>query len=370
MVDHPAKKPKILSSNSEVDPNRKIALITGITGQDGSYLAEFLLSKGYIVHGIIRRSSSFNTYRIEHLYQDPHVKGRTLILHYGDLTDSTNLISIISKVKPKEVYNLGAQSHVKVSFDLAEYTANTDGLGTLRLLDAILSSGIKDIRFYQASTSELYGGVQSSAQNEKTPFYPRSPYAVAKQFAYWIVVNYREAYKLHASNGILFNHESPRRGPTFVTRKITRAAARIKLGKQDCLYLGNLEAKRDWGHAKDYVRGMWMMLQQENPDDYVLGTGETHTVREFVEKSFAHLGMPVRWKGKGVDEVGIDTSTGKVVVRIDPGYFRPTEVDYLQSDPSKARKVLGWKPEISFEELVKEMTEQDLKMAQEGNEKD
>jgi GDPmannose 4,6-dehydratase len=349
----------------------KVALITGITGQDGSYLAEFLLKKGYIVHGIIRRSSSFNTGRIEYLYEDPHVTRRHLVLHYGDLTDSTNLTSILSKVQPDEIYNLAAQSHVKVSFDMAEYTADVDALGCLRLLDAILSTGLTNkVKFYQASTSELYGGIYREPQNEKTPFYPRSPYAVAKQFAFWTVVNYREAYGLHASNGILFNHESPRRGPTFVTRKITRAVARIKAGKQKELFLGNLNAKRDWGHAKDYVRGMWMMLQQEKPDDFVIATGETHSVREFVEKAFAVVGINVKWQGEGVDEVGINSATGEVIVKIDPRYFRPTEVEFLLGDPTKAKKTLGWELEISFEQLVKEMVEKDIEFFEKGKEYD
>jgi len=347
---------------------QKRALITGITGQDGSYLTEFLLKKGYQVHGIIRRSSSFNTGRIEHLYQDPHVDKRNLVLHYGDMTDSTNLMGIVTKVKPDEVYNLAAQSHVKVSFDMAEYTADVDGLGTLRLLDAILSADMKHTKFYQASTSELYGGIYKEPQNEKTPFYPRSPYAVAKQFAYWSVINYREAYKIHASNGILFNHESPRRGPTFVTRKITRAIARIKAGKQDEIYLGNLNAKRDWGHARDYVRAMWMMLQQSEPGDYVIGTGETHSVREFVEKSFECIGIKVSWKGEGLDEVGFDTKTGKELVKVDPRYFRPTEVEFLWADPAKAKKSFGWAPEISFGELVKEMVEKDIEFLAQGKE--
>jgi len=351
------------------NPGQKRALITGITGQDGSYLAEFLLKKGYQVHGIIRRSSSFNTGRIEHLYQDPHVNKRDLVLHYGDLTDSTNLMGIVAKVKPHEVYNLAAQSHVKVSFDMAEYTGDVDALGTLRLLDAILSAGLTDqVKFYQASTSELYGGIYREPQNEKTPFYPRSPYAVAKQFAYWTVINYREAYNIHASNGILFNHESPRRGPTFVTRKITQAVAKIQVGKQDCLYLGNLNAKRDWGHARDYIRAMWIMLQQEKPDDYVISTNETHSVREFVEKSFKVIGIDIEWKGEGIDEVGLDKKTGKALVKVDARYFRPTEVEFLLGDRSKAEKVLGWKPEISFEELVREMVESDIKALSLGRE--
>jgi len=340
---------------------QKRALITGITGQDGSYLTEFLLKKGYQVHGIIRRSSSFNTGRIEHLYQDPHVDKRNLVLHYGDLTDSTNLMGIVTRVKPDEVYNLAAQSHVKVSFDMAEYTADVDALGTLRLLDALLSAGLaSQVKFYQASTSELYGGIYREPQNEKTPFYPRSPYAVAKQFAYWTVINYREAYNIHASNGILFNHESPRRGPTFVTRKITQAVARIKAGKQDCIYLGNLNAKRDWGHANDYIRAMWMMLQQDKPDDFVISTGETHAVREFVEKAFHYIGITINWRGEGLEEVGFDVKTGKELVKVDPRYFRPTEVEFLLGDYTKAKNTFGWKPEISFEELVKEMVEKDI----------
>jgi len=352
-----------------METKQKKALITGITGQDGSYLAEFLLKKGYQVHGIIRRSSSFNTGRIEHLYQDPHVDRRNLTLHYGDLSDSTNLVGIISKVRPDEIYNLAAQSHVKVSFDMAEYTADVDGVGTLRLLDAILSAGLdKTVRFYQASTSELYGGIYKEPQSEKTPFYPRSPYAVAKQFAYWIVVNYREAYKIHANNGILFNHESPRRGPTFVTRKITRAVARIKAGKQDVLFLGNLHSKRDWGHAKDYVRAMWMMLQRETPDDFVIGTGEAHSVKEFVEKAFEVVGIHIHWKGEGLDEVGFDATSGKELVKVYPRYFRPTEVDFLLADPAKAKTVFGWTPEISFEQLVREMVEKDVEFLAQGKE--
>jgi len=347
----------------------KIALITGITGQDGSYLAEFLLKKGYIVHGIIRRSSSFNTGRLEYLYEDPHVTKRHLVLHYGDLTDSTNLTSILSKVQPDEIYNLGAQSHVKVSFDMAEYTADTDALGTLRILDAILSTGLtKKVKFYQASTSVLYGGIYREPQNEKTPFYPRSPYAVAKQFAYWITVNYREAYNLHASNGILFNHESPRRGPTFVTRKITRAVARIKAGKQKELFLGNLHSKRDWGHARDYIKAMWLMLQQEKPEDYVIATGETHSVKEFVEKAFAVVNIKVRWEGEGVDEVGINADTNEIIVKVDPRYFRPTEVEFLLGDPTKAKNQLGWVLETSFEQLVKEMVEKDIEFFEKGKE--
>ena len=344
----------------------KKALITGITGQDGSYLTELLLDKGYEVHGIIRRSSSFNTRRIDHLYQDPHVRDAQLFLHYGDLTDSTNIARIIEKYTPDEIYNLGAQSHVRVSFDCPEYTADTDAMGTLRLLDAIKDSQVKT-RFYQASTSELFGLVQEVPQTEKTPFYPRSPYAVAKMYGFWIVKNYREAYNLHASNGILFNHESPRRGETFVTRKITMAVARIHRGLQDCFYMGNIDAKRDWGYAKDYVKMMWMMLQQDQPDDYVVATGEMHTVREFIEKSFAHVGRAIEWKGKGVDEVGIDTTTGKTVVRIDPRYFRPAEVEQLLGNPAKAAKQLGWVPEVKFEELVKIMTDGDLRLLDDPN---
>jgi len=350
----------------QLSPRRKVALITGITGQDGAYLAEFLLNQQYEVHGIIRRSSSFNTGRIIHIYEHPHLKNRHLILHYGDLTDSTNLIHVLAKVRPEEIYNLAAQSHVKVSFEMAEYTTNVDGLGALRLLDAMLSSGLKASRFYQASTSELYGGIYREAQSESTPFHPRSPYAIAKQLAFWFVVNYREAYGLHASNGILFNHESPRRGPTFVTRKITRAAARIVAGKQELLYLGNLNSKRDWGHAKDYVKAMWLMLQQPKGDDFVIASGETHSVREFAEKAFAVVGIPIRWEGEGVHEVGINEKNGKVVIRVDPRYFRPTEVDYLLGDCSKAKNVLKWVPEISFDALVKEMVERDVELVKQG----
>ncbi|KIY49846.1 GDP-mannose 4,6-dehydratase [Fistulina hepatica ATCC 64428] len=343
---------------------RKVALISGITGQDGSYLTELLLQKGYVVHGIVRRSSSFNTGRLHHLYEDQHESLGKFKLHYGDLSDSTNLVYIIAQVQPTEVYNLGAQSHVKVSFEMAEYTGDVDGLGTLRLLDAIRTCGLeKHVRFYQASTSELYGKVVETPQSETTPFYPRSPYGVAKLYAYWIVVNYREAYGLFSCNGILFNHESPRRGRTFVTRKITRAAADISLGKQACLYLGNLDAQRDWGHARDYVEGMWRMLQQPEPGDYVLATGETHPVREFVNKAFAHVGMKLRWSGEGVNEQAVDIATGKVVVKVDPGYFRPAEVELLWGNPTKAEKVLGWKRKVAFNELVKEMVEADLEMA-------
>lgn len=346
---------------------RKVALITGITGQDGSYLAELLLSKGYTVHGIIRRASIFNTGRIEHIYRDAHETGVKIFLHYGDLCDATNLITIIANVRPTEIYNLGAMSHVKVSFDLPEYTVDCDGVGVLRLLDAIRACGLEDeVKFYQASTSELYGKVQAIPQSETTPFYPRSPYAVAKQYAYWILVNYREAYGMKLYNGILFNHESPRRGRTFVTRKITAAVANIHYGKEKCLYLGNIDAKRDWGHARDYVEGMWMMLQTDKPDDFVLATGETHTVREFVEKSFAVIDIKIKWKGPTgtIHEVGVDVDNeDRVLVRIDPNYFRPTEVDILLGDPTKAKKTFGWAPKISFDDLVKEMVEEDLILA-------
>jgi GDPmannose 4,6-dehydratase len=341
----------------------KKALITGITGQDGSYLAELLLEKGYEVHGIIRRSSSFNTARIDHIYQDPHEKGARLKLHYGDLTDSSNLSRLLEKIGPVEIYNLAAQSHVKVSFEVPEYTAETTALGTLRLLDAIKDVGIRP-RFYQASTSEMYGKVQEVPQTEKTPFYPRSPYGAAKLYAFWMVVNYREAYDLFGCNGILFNHESPRRGPRFVTRKITRAVARIKLGMQDCLYLGNLNAKRDWGFAPEYVEAMWTMLQQDTPDDYVLATNEAHTVREFVDLAFAEAGMEVVFEGTGVDEVAKTKQDGRIVMRIDPGYFRPTEVDLLIGDYSKAKEKLGWSPKVTFRELVSVMVKADLKRAQ------
>lgn len=344
--------------------NPKIALITGITGQDGSYLAEFLLGKGYIVHGIKRRASLFNTARVDHLYQDPHIDHRNFVLHYGDLTDTSNLVRILQQVQPDEVYNLGAQSHVAVSFESPEYTADVDAMGPLRLLEAIRILGLeKKTRFYQASTSELYGLVQEIPQKETTPFYPRSPYGVAKLYAYWITVNYREAYGLYACNGILFNHESPIRGETFVTRKITRAVARIEVGIEDTLYLGNLEAKRDWGHAKDYVEGMHLIMQADKPDDFVLATGETRSVREMVELSFREVGREIEWRGKGVDEIGIDRSSGKTVVRIDPTYFRPTEVDILVGDASKANRVLGWKPKRTFGQLVHEMVASDLKDA-------
>lgn len=340
----------------------KVALITGITGQDGSYLAEQLLEKGYTIHGMIRRSSSFNTGRIDHLYNDPSIHGSRLFLHYGDLTDSSNLNRILERTAPDEVYNLAAQSHVKVSFDVPEYTSEVDALGTLRFLDAIKEVGLRDkTRFYQASTSELYGKVQAVPQDEKTPFYPRSPYGVAKIYGFWMVVNYREAYGIHASNGILFNHESPRRGATFVTRKITIAAARIKLGQQEQLHLGNLNAKRDWGFAPEYTEGMWRILQQEKPDDYVLATNETHTVREFVQLAFEHVGMPLEFEGEGEKEVGIDRRTGKIVVAVDPRYYRPTEVDLLIGNPAKAEAKLGWKPKTLFSDLVRIMAEADLK---------
>ena len=343
----------------------KKALITGITGQDGAYLGELLLKKGYEVHGIKRRASLFNTDRIDHLYQDPHETGRRFILHYGDLTDSTNLIRIIQQVQPLEIYNLAAQSHVQVSFETPEYTANADALGALRILEAIRILGLEEkTKFYQASTSELYGFVQEVPQNERTPFYPRSPYAVAKLYAYWITVNYREAYGIFACNGILFNHESPIRGETFVTRKITRGLARIKLGFQDCLYLGNLEGKRDWGHARDYVEMMWLMLQQEVPKDYVIATGRQHSVRDFVTIAAKELGFDIRWEGKGVQEKGYDARTGKCIVAVDPRYFRPTEVDALLGDASKAKKDLGWEPKTSFEEMVTEMVAQDLREAE------
>jgi GDP-mannose 4,6-dehydratase len=343
--------------------NRKTALITGVTGQDGAYLAELLLEKGYCVHGVKRRSSSFNTGRIENLYQDPHVDDPRFILHYGDLTDSTNLIRIVQEVQPDEVYNLAAQSHVAVSFETPEYTANADAVGTLRLLEAIRILGLeKKTRFYQASTSELYGLVQEVPQRETTPFYPRSPYAVAKLYSYWIVVNYREAYGVHASNGILFNHESPLRGETFVTRKISRAVAAIKHGKQDRLYLGNLDAKRDWGHAREYVRGMWMMLQQDEPDDYVLATGETTPVRTFVEWAFEEIGITLEWKGEGVEERGYCAATGRCLVEVDSRYFRPTEVDLLLGDPTKAHQKLGWRHETSVRDLAREMVRVDLEV--------
>jgi len=358
----------------------KKALITGITGQDGAYLAEFLLEKGYEVHGIKRRTSLFNTDRIDHLYQDPHETGVKLFLHHGDMTDSSSLVRIIQQVQPDEIYNLAAQSHVQVSFEEPEYTADSDAIGALRLLEAIRILGLeKKTRFYQASTSELFGKVQETPQTEKTPFYPRSPYAVAKLYAYWITINYREAYGMYACNGILFNHESPIRGETFVTRKITRALARIRLGLQDCLYLGNLDAKRDWGHAKDYIEMQWLMLQQENPDDFVIATGRHFSVREFVNIAAAHLGVTIKWQGQGLNETGTveaisdneisehifrQLEPGDAIVRIDPTYFRPTEVETLLGDPSKAKEVLGWTPKITFEQLVSEMVMEDLKSAE------
>ncbi len=346
----------------------KVALITGVTGQDGAYLAEFLLAKGYVVHGIKRRSSSFNTARIEQLYQDPHEPDQRFILHYGDMTDATNLIRIVQETQPDEIYNLAAQSHVQVSFETAEYTANADGLGALRLLEAIrLLKLTEKTRFYQASTSELYGLVQEVPQRETTPFYPRSPYAAAKLYAYWITVNYREAYGMHASNGILFNHESPIRGETFVTRKITRAVAAIHHGLQDRLYLGNLDAKRDWGHARDYVRGMWAIVQQDEPSDYVLATGETTTVRRFVELAFGEVGRRIEWRGAGVDEKGYDAASGKLVVEVDPRYFRPTEVDLLIGDPTKAHEKLGWRHETPLSDLVSEMVRADLAVMARSN---
>ena len=345
---------------------KKTALITGITGQDGAYLAEFLLDKGYIVHGIKRRSSSFNTSRINHLYQDPHIKHeKNFILHYGDLTDAANLIRLVQEIQPDEIYNLAAQSHVAVSFEKPEYTANVDGLGTLRLLEAIRFLQLQNkTKFYQASTSELYGLVQATPQNETTPFHPRSPYAIAKLYAYWITVNYREAYGIYACNGILFNHESPLRGETFVSRKITRALTRIKLGLQDCLFLGNLDAKRDWGHAKDYVEMQWLMLQQEKPEDYVISTGKQYSVREFVELAAHNLGININWQGNDVEEKGYDAQTNKCIIAVDKRYFRPAEVQSLLGDSSKATKQLGWQPKISFEDLVAEMIAKDLELAQ------
>jgi GDPmannose 4,6-dehydratase len=343
--------------------SQPVALITGVTGQDGAYLAELLLKKGYFVHGVLRRSSSFNTGRVEHLYQDPHDQKLRFLMHYGDMTDATNLIRIVQETQPSEIYNLAAQSHVKVSFETAEYTANADALGTLRLLEAIRILRMEDkVRFYQASTSELYGGISNKPLNETTPFYPRSPYGTAKLYAYWTTVNYREAYGMHASNGILFNHEGPTRGETFVTRKITRAVAALELGRQEKLYLGNLDARRDWGHARDFVEGMWLMLQQREPDDYVLATGEAHSVREFVEKAFACTGRKILWRGKGESEQGIEADTGRVLVEIDPRYFRPNEVDYLVGDASKARRKLAWKHRVTFEQLVEQMVEEDLKL--------
>jgi len=344
--------------------SKKTAMISGITGQDGAYLSEFLLKKGYEVHGIKRRSSSFNTQRVDHLYQDPHVENKKFILHYGDLTDTSNLIRIIQQVQPSEIYNLGAQSHVQVSFEVPEYTADTDGIGTLRLLEAIRILGMeKQVRFYQASTSELYGKVQEIPQKETTPFYPRSPYAAAKLYAYWITVNYRESYGMYACNGILFNHESPLRGETFVTRKVTRAAARISLGLQDKLYMGNIDAKRDWGFAGDYVELMWLMLQQNEPDDYVMATGVTTTVRDFITMAFEEAGISLTWEGKGITEKGINQKDGKVMVEIDPRYFRPAEVELLIGDPTKAKEKLGWEPKVKLPELVKMMMEHDIELA-------
>ncbi len=342
----------------------KKALITGITGQDGAYLAELLLEKGYEVHGIKRRASLFNTHRIDHLYKDPHALDRKMILHYGDLTDATNLIRILQQVQPDEVYNLGAQSHVQVSFDSPEYTADADGLGTMRILEGIRLLGLeKKTKFYQASTSELFGKVQETPQTERTPFYPRSPYACAKLYAYWITINYREAYGIYGCNGILFNHESPIRGETFVTRKITRALARIYLGLQDRLYLGNMDSLRDWGHAKDYVKMQWLMLQQDEPEDFVIATGEQHSVREFVDVAARELGIAIEWQGEGVEEKGVNQANGKTIVAVDPAYFRPTEVDTLLGDPSRAKEKLGWEPKITFDELVTEMVREDLEEA-------
>lgn len=339
----------------------KVALITGVTGQDGAYLAEFLLRRGYVVHGVKRRSSLFNTGRIDHLYLDPHVEHRNFVLHYGDMTDSTNLLRIVQETQPTEIYNLAAQSHVQVSFEVPEYTANADGLGVLRLLEAIRILGLSDrVRFYQASTSEMFGLVQETPQSERTPFYPRSPYGVAKLYAHWITVNYREAYGFFACSGILFNHESPIRGETFVTRKIAQAAARIARGRQDVLYLGNLDAKRDWGFAGDYVEAMWLMLQQEQPDDYVIATGETRAVREFAERAFTRAGITLAWRGSGLEEVGVDVATGRSVVHVDPRYFRPTEVDFLLGDASKARRRLGWAPKVTFGELADMMVDAEI----------
>lgn len=357
--DSGVEKPEGRKRDSEAR-SRKVALITGITGQDGSYLAELLLEKGYEVHGIVRRVSTFNRQRIEHLFIDPHIHKYDITLHYGDLTDSTSIRHIINKVKPDEIYHLGAQSHVRISFDLAEFTGNTTGLGTLRLLEAIRDAEYP-IKFYQASSSEMFGKVQEIPQTEKTPFYPRSPYACAKVYAYWLTVNYRESYGIFACNGILFNHESERRGENFVTRKITIGLAGIKAGKLEKLYLGNLDAKRDWGHAKDYVEGMWRMLQQEKPDDYLLATGETHSVREFVEEAAKHAGMDIEWQGSGLEEKGIDRNTGKTIIEIDPRYFRPAEVDLLIGDPKKSREKMGWEPKIKFKDLAGSMMEHDLK---------
>jgi GDPmannose 4,6-dehydratase len=344
--------------------SNKVALITGVTGQDGAYLAELLLCKGYVVHGVKRRSSSLNTQRVDHLYEDPHIEGVKFFMHYGDMTDATNIIRLVQETQPTEIYNLAAQSHVQVSFETPEYTANSDALGTLRVLEAIRILRMeKSVRFYQASTSELYGNAMEFPLRETTPFSPRSPYAAAKLYAYWITINYREAYAMHASNGILFNHESAIRGETFVTRKITRAVAEIQAGRQKTIFMGNLDAKRDWGHARDYVQGMWMMLQQDEPGDYVLATGETHSVREFVEEAFAFVGRRIEWRGKGIDEVGVDDKDGEVLIEVDKRYFRPTEVDTLIGDASKARQQLGWRPQVSFKELVADMVQSDLNLA-------
>jgi len=348
---------------------KKVALITGITGQDGSYLAELLLDKGYEVHGIVRRSSSFNTERIDHIFKDVHEQDVRIFLHFGDLSDASNISRLIEKIQPTEIYHLAAQSHVRVSFDIPEYTGDVTGLGTLRILDAIRESGVKT-KFYQASSSEMFGLVQAVPQNEETPFYPRSPYGVAKVYGYWITKNYRESYDLFACNGILFNHESPRRGATFVTRKITRGLARIKLGLEETLFLGNIDAKRDWGYAKDYVEGMWRMLQQEKPDDYVLATNETHTVREFIEIAAKRLGMDIKWRGKGVKEEGVDLNTGNVVIKIDPYYFRPTEVDLLIGDYAKAKRIMDWEPSVKFQELVEIMVDADLETQKRNINKD
>jgi GDPmannose 4,6-dehydratase len=360
----PYIRPFIYASFLSKIMSENVALITGVTGQDGAYLAEFLLRKGYVVHGVKRRSSSLNTQRVDRLYEDPHAKGINFFLHYGDMTDATNLIRLMQETQPTEIYNLAAQSHVQVSFETPEYTANADALGTLRLLEAMRILRMEDrARFYQASTSELYGNAKELPQNEATPFAPRSPYAVAKLYAYWITVNYREAYGMHASNGILFNHESPIRGETFVTRKVTRAIADIQAGRAEKLFIGNLNAKRDWGHARDYVEGMWLMLQQPNPDDYVLATGETRTVREFTEQAFAIAGRRIEWRGSGRDEVGVDASSKQVLIEVDARYFRPTEVDTLLGDASKARQRLGWSPRTSFKDMVAEMVQSDLRLA-------
>ncbi len=362
MLGNPQSVNLLHSITTDTTQPSKTALILGVTGQDGAYLSEFLLAKGYIVHGVKRRSSSFNTTRLDHIYEDLHWSDKhRFVLHYGDITDQSNMLRIIQKIQPDEIYNLAAQSHVQVSFELPAYTAQVDGLGTLNLLEAIRCLGLtKKIKFYQASTSELFGNVQETPQKETTPFYPRSPYGVAKIYGFWITKNYREAYDMFACNGILFNHESPIRGETFVTRKITRAVVRIKYGLQDVLYLGNLDAKRDWGHARDYVEAMWLMLQQEKPDDFIIATGESHSVSEFVEYAFKEVGITIEWKGEGLNKQGVEKSTGKVLVKIDPKYFRPTEVEFLQGDATKAHTVLGWKPRTSFQELVKEMVESEM----------